>query len=193
MPEVNSAVTPTGLLGHDGSGPGTVTPAAARTLLNVEDGANVTDTANVTAAGALMDSEVTNLADVKAFDPADYATAAQGATADSALPATGAGLVEQLTGHIETAENKTYVLDQSAAYAYTINTLIIKSASGAVTAKLTIDGVDVTGISAVSVSSTEATGTASAANAVSVGNTVALVLSSNSSALDVAFTVKSTR
>jgi hypothetical protein len=32
-----------------------------------------------------MDSEVTNLAAVKAFDPTDYATAAQGALADSAL------------------------------------------------------------------------------------------------------------
>ena len=39
---------------------------------------------NVTAAGALMDSEVTNLAQVKAFDSSDYATAAQGTLADSA-------------------------------------------------------------------------------------------------------------
>jgi len=54
-------------------------------FLNVEDGADVTDTTNVTAAGALMDSEVTNLADVKSFDPTDYATAAQGTTADSAV------------------------------------------------------------------------------------------------------------
>jgi hypothetical protein len=37
----------------------------------------------------LMDSEVTNLAQVKAFDTTDYATAAQGALADSATqPAT---------------------------------------------------------------------------------------------------------
>ena len=51
--------------------------------------ADVTGTANVTAAGALMDSEVTNLAQVKAFSSADYATAAQGALADSATqPAT---------------------------------------------------------------------------------------------------------
>ena len=50
----------------------------------IEASADVTDTENVTAAGALMDSEVTNLADVKSFDPADYATAAQGTTADSA-------------------------------------------------------------------------------------------------------------
>lgn len=52
--------------------------------LNVTDGATPTNTANVTAAGALMDSEVTNLAQVKAFDSADYATAAQGTKADSA-------------------------------------------------------------------------------------------------------------
>ena len=54
-------------------------------LNGIEAGANVTDTANVTAAGALMDSEVTNLAQVKAFDSSDYATAAQGSTADSAV------------------------------------------------------------------------------------------------------------
>ena len=43
------------------------------------------DSTSVTAAGALMDSEVTNLAQVKAFDSSDYATAAQGAKADTAL------------------------------------------------------------------------------------------------------------
>jgi len=66
--------------------------AAITKVGGIEAGADVTDTANVTAAGALMDSEVTNLADVKAFDPVDYATAAQGALADSAQqpPAEGA-------------------------------------------------------------------------------------------------------
>ena len=56
-------------------------------LDTIETNADVTDTANVTAAGALMDSEVTNLAQVKAFSSADYATAAQGALADSAIQA----------------------------------------------------------------------------------------------------------
>ena len=42
------------------------------------------DSTNVEAAGALMDSEVTNLGQVKAFDSTDYATSAQGALADSA-------------------------------------------------------------------------------------------------------------
>jgi len=40
------------------------------------------------------------------------------------------------------------------------------------------------------VSSTEDYDTASAANSVSAGNTVKLVISSNSTALDVSFTVK---
>jgi hypothetical protein len=47
--------------------PAELTKANVLTLLNVEDGADVTDATNVTAAGALMDSEVTNLAFVKAL------------------------------------------------------------------------------------------------------------------------------
>ncbi len=64
-----------------------ITKAEVHTLLNIEDNADVTDTANVTAAGALMDSEVANLAQVKAFNSADYATAAQGVLAAAAVPA----------------------------------------------------------------------------------------------------------
>jgi len=72
-------------------------------LDGIEAGADVTNTANVTAAGALMDSEVTNLAEVKAFDPTDYATAAQGATADTAIqPADISGLTGGTTGQIAT-------------------------------------------------------------------------------------------
>jgi len=67
------------------AGSGSIISSAERTkLTGVETSADVTDTANVTSAGALMDSEVTNLAQVKAFSTADYATAAQGAKADSA-------------------------------------------------------------------------------------------------------------
>ena len=66
-------------------------------LDTIETSADVTDTANVTAAGALMDSEVTNLAQVKAFDSSDYATAAQGTTADNALPKTGGAMTGAIT------------------------------------------------------------------------------------------------
>jgi len=68
----------------NGTNAGLMSPGDFNKLTGVESNADVTDTANVTAAGALMDSEVTNLAQVKAFDSSDYATAAQGAKADSA-------------------------------------------------------------------------------------------------------------
>jgi hypothetical protein len=63
----------------------------------IEALADVTDATNVTAAGALMDSEVTNLADVKAFDTTDYATSAQGTTADAALPKSGGAMTGAIT------------------------------------------------------------------------------------------------
>ena len=66
-------------------------------LDGIEASADVTDATNVTAAGALMDSEVTNLAQVKAFDSSDYATAAQGTTADAALPRTGGAMTGAIT------------------------------------------------------------------------------------------------
>ena len=66
-------------------------------LDGVEASADVTDTANVTSAGALMDSEVTNLAQVKAFDSSDYATAAQGSTADAALSKAGGAMTGPIT------------------------------------------------------------------------------------------------
>ena len=77
-----------------------------RTDLNVEDGADVTDTANVTSAGALMDSEITNLAQVKAFDETDYATSAQGSTADSALQNIVEDTTPQLGGNLDLQTNK---------------------------------------------------------------------------------------
>ena len=66
-------------------------------LDGIEASADVTDTTNVTAAGALMDSEVTNLAQVKAFASSDYATAAQGTLAAAALPKSGGAMTGAIT------------------------------------------------------------------------------------------------
>jgi len=71
------------------------TDAEQTKLSGIEASADVTDVDNVTAAGALMDSEVTNLAQVKAFDSADYATAAQGTLAASALQSSDIGSTVQ--------------------------------------------------------------------------------------------------
>ena len=111
--------------------------------------ADVTDATNVTAAGALMDSEVTNLAAVKAFDGSDYATAAQGTKADSAQqpPSEGAfanGDKTKLDG-IEASADVTDTANVTAAGAVmdsevtdlagvkgvTISTLQVKPSEGA--------------------------------------------------------------
>ena len=68
-------------------------------LDGIEALADVTDATNVEAAGALMDSEVTNLAQVKAFDSTDYATASQGALADTAIQPSG------ITNMVETTDS----------------------------------------------------------------------------------------
>lgn len=86
-PITGGAITTTGTIGISAattSAAGSMSSADKTKLDGIETSADVTDTANVTSAGALMDSEVTNLAEVKAFAASDYATAAQGAKADSA-------------------------------------------------------------------------------------------------------------
>jgi hypothetical protein len=80
----NLSINGSGVLSADSQTDNNFTTTLKNKLDGISDSADVTDATTVTAAGALMDSEVTNLADVKAFDTTDYATAAQGAKADSA-------------------------------------------------------------------------------------------------------------
>jgi len=87
------------------------TAAEASKLAGIEALADVTDTANVTSSGALMDSEVTNLADVKAFDTTDYATSAQGATADSATqPGDNVSDLTNDAGYITAQDKSEYII-----------------------------------------------------------------------------------
>jgi hypothetical protein len=106
--------------------------AAARTTLNAQvvlsegafadgdktklDGiealADVTDTANVTSAGALMDSELTNLAAVKAIDQSlvttanpQFATLELGHASDTTISRTGAGAIAVEGVGVATASN----------------------------------------------------------------------------------------
>jgi len=91
--------------------------AAITKVGGIEAGADVTDTANVTTAGALMDSEVTNLADVKAFDPADYATPADIANMVESDPTgvTGADAITNIIS-LTTAEYGAITPDAATLY-----------------------------------------------------------------------------
>lgn len=88
----------------------------AAKVAGIENNADVTDTANVTAAGALMDSEVTNLADVKAFDTSDYATAAQGTLADSATQPGDLGAVATSNDYADLDNKPTIPTVDDTAY-----------------------------------------------------------------------------
>lgn len=102
-------------------------------------------------------------------------------------------LVGHLAGFVESPTAKTYILDQYAEFAYTINRITTDLASGTVTGALQINGVDVTSCTGISLTSSEVQTTCTAANTVAVGDTVSMVLSSASSPVDLAFTVKYTR
>ena len=69
--------------------PSALSAANVLTMIGVESGADVTDTANVTSAGALMDSELSEIATVKALTKAGIS----GSLSSTALAALGAGLV----------------------------------------------------------------------------------------------------
>ena len=92
-------------------------------LDGIEASADVTDTANVTSSGAVMDSEVTNLAEVKAFASSDYATAAQGTLADSALQTgdkVAVGIASVVTSSSLTATVNTHVYVSAATQTITL-------------------------------------------------------------------------
>ena len=101
-----------------------------------------------------------------------------------------AGAVGSLTGQIETVQNKTYVLDIKASRPYTITSLTRQSVSGSCTAAIQIDGVNVTGLSGLTINTTETETNATAANSVAVGQTVSLVVTGNSTCLDLMFALK---
>ena len=182
------------LIGRNSAGAGSPEALSAtqvRALLNVEDGADVTDTANVTAAGALMDSEVVNLDQVKAFDSADYATAAQGALADTALQSSST-VTDFIGGVIEAPADQDYKLVVNLPYGATITETTTISTAGTCTATFKI-GTTALGGTANSVSTTENSQTHSSANVASAGDDIVVTISANSGCEFLSFTIKFTR
>ena len=109
-----------------------------------------------------------------------------------------AGLVESLGGHIDDPTTKTYVLDESAAYGYDIDTMIGVCASGDVTVILFIAGVNVGGITNHNFTESQSTATADSASpedrSVFAGDRVTMEITSGSpNPLDFSFTLKTTR
>lgn len=88
----------------------------------------------------------------------------------------------------------TIVLTAKAAYAFTLAQIRgLKTSAGACSVTVQINGTGVTGLTALSVTSTPQDASATAANAVAVGDRVTVVISSVASAADLEFTLKATR
>jgi Protein of unknown function (DUF2793) len=101
--------------------------------------------------------------------------------------------IDSIDGMVEIAIDKTYTIVPSAKFAFTINNITISSVSGTCSVAVQINGVSVTGLSAISVSSTPQTLSASGANSVAIGNAVTMLVSSTSPATDVTFSIQKTR
>lgn len=106
-----------------------------------------------------------------------------------------ASTAETITGLIEIPTNKQYVLDISAPYAYTIDSLELDVSLNDCHVTIAIDGTPVTGLNAVYVE--EGYGPvqfiATGANSVAAGAQVSLTVSANDAAEDLNFRVNITR
>ena len=121
-------------------------------------------------------------------------TKVEGRTASEVLSDIGAAAAahthaDAYTGQIEAASNKTYTIEPGAVSARTITGFYIKSASGTCTATLKV-GTNT--VKAASVSSSSGDQTSLANTAVAVNDVITIVVSSNSTAIDVIFSVEYT-
>lgn len=95
---------------------------------------------------------------------------------------------------MNTVADGTIPLLSDARYAGTIEGLFgLKTSSGTVTAEVQIDGVAVTGLSAIAVTSVAQDVLATALRSIAVGSRVTLVLSANAAGANLEFTMGVTR
>lgn len=100
---------------------------------------------------------------------------------------------DYLSGQIEAPQVKTYTFDEGAVDARTINTFKVVVASGSMTASIKINGVTVTGLSAMSITTAPTVFTATALNIVAPDDVITFVVTAVSAPTDMAFTLKYTK
>lgn len=155
--------------GHVTSVTGETTAGAYRTATGTDDAANLT-------TGLLAAARVPDL---------DAAKITTGTITAARLPAVS----NSYTGQIETAADKTYTIDPSVVADRTIASFYARSGAGTCTATLKNDTATVGVISVTTSSTTALLGNTS----VPADDPITLVISSNSSATDVVFSVEFTQ
>lgn len=114
-------------------------------------------------------------------------------TLTSPVLTTPTGFIEQLNGLIASPGNATFIIQPYSMTAGTINSIYIGTSSGTDTVAVKINTTAVTSLSAISVSGTAATSTATGANTFSVGDQISIITSSDSSAVNLYWSLKYTR
>jgi hypothetical protein len=172
--------------GHVVSAGASVPPAERAN--NLSDLANK-DTAITNLGGTSVGSAVFKAADAAAARTAigadDAANLTTGTLAAARLPA----ISDSYTGQIETAADKTYTIDPGVVAARTISQFYARSGAGTCTATLKNNTATVGVISVTTSSST----TLLSNTSVTADDPITLVISSNSSATDVVFSVEFTQ
>lgn len=121
----------------------------------------------------------------------DFATAAQGTTADTAVQPS-ATFKEYLSALIQTPDNGSFTLVLKCPYACTILSTTTKATAGTCTATFKINSTALGG-TANSVSTTEQEQAHASANAVAADDDIVLTVSSNSSCENLSLTIEMTR
>lgn len=98
-------------------------------------------------------------------------------------------LEDTLTMQVELTSPKDYTILLNANYDFRIDTLTVRSALNTTTGTLKINGVNVGGLTNVSISTTPATYTATSTNTGTIGQSISLTVG-NTSVTDLVFSVK---
>ncbi len=110
------------------------------------------------------------------------------------LPSTNpVGFVEDLPGYVELPGVKEYPLLGYSWVARVLNAMRINTLGGTCTVTIKINGVAVTGLSNLSITSTPTTYLATALNALAIGGRITIDITAISSANDLELTIKATR
>lgn len=98
-----------------------------------------------------------------------------------------------ITGRIERPQATTYIVVLNAPVAGTIDSFTYKCVAGSATLSVRIDGINVTGLNGLSMTTSEVTSTPTALNTFVVGQTIAIVVTSPVTCDDFDFVLKMTR
>jgi hypothetical protein len=94
---------------------------------------------------------------------------------------------------LEAGADNTYTFIQSARFPFTIDAAYFQTDTGTITANVRINATSVTGLGALSLTSTPDDAMASALNSVAVGDKVNVVFSANAAATFVSLMLECTR